>query len=512
MNTTGTRQHGNTLHEIETGLEKVTITGPANAMAAPGATASDRTPAPSAKYLHVALCRKARAGGGAPSQAAPNPTAVRSYRRRGSAATSKDTQRFAACLRFELSFMVCLVRGSARLNVTMIPIEPRSHDADAPLGRAIRVPLLDLRPQYESIRTELETRLREVIESQQFILGPAVHSCETAMARYCHCAHAVGVSSGTDALLMALMAEGIGPGTEVITSPYSFFASAGSIARVGARPVFVDIDPETFNLNPARLEAAITPRTRAVIPVHLYGQMTPMDPILELARKHDLVVIEDAAQAIGAEDHGRRAGSLGHYGCFSFFPSKNLGGFGDGGMVTTNDPARAERLSMLRMHGSKVKYRHALVGGNFRLDALQAAVIEVKLQYLDGWTKARQANAERYGRYFRESGMVDSNDSPNLRGLVLPVVRQNRHVFNQYVIRVPRRNAVRERLQAANIGTEIYYPIPLHLQECFLDLGGRAGQFPEAERAADETIALPIFPELTDEQAAHVVRNLDAAL
>ena len=373
------------------------------------------------------------------------------------------------------------------------------------------VPLLDLRPQYESIRAELDAAVRQVIESQQFILGPAVKSCEAALAHYCQSAHAVGVSSGTDALLIALMAENIGSGDEVITTPYSFFATAGSIARVGARPVFVDIDPETFNLDPKHLAAAITPRTRAILPVHLYGQMAEMDPVLELARERDLVVIEDAAQAIGAEDHGRRAGSLGHYGCFSFFPTKNLGGFGDGGLVTTNDAGRAERLATLRVHGSKVKYQHQLLGGNFRLDALQAAVIEVKLRHLDGWTAARQANAKRYDRLFREAGLVNPDGQPNSRGLVLPATRQDRHVFNQYVVRTPDRDAVRERLQAAGIGTEVYYPIPLHLQECFRHLGGQAGQFPEAERAAHDSLALPIFPELADWQAERVIRALQGS-
>jgi dTDP-4-amino-4,6-dideoxygalactose transaminase len=384
------------------------------------------------------------------------------------------------------------------------------HEPNRPAG--LGVPLLDLRLQYESIRTELDAAVRQVIESQQFILGPAVKTCEAAVARYCQCAHAVGVSSGTDALLMALMAENIGPGDEVITTPYSFFATAGSIDRVGARPVFVDIDPVTFNLDPKLVAAAITPRTRAILPVHLYGQMADMDPILEVARAHDLVVIEDAAQAIGAEDHGRRAGSLGHYGCFSFFPSKNLGCFGDGGLVTTNDPGRADRLTMLRMHGSRVKYRHELVGGNFRLDALQAAVIEVKLRHLDCWTAARQANAERYDRLFREAGLVNPDSCPNARGLVLPAVRQHRHVFNQYVLRTPDRDALRQRLLAAGIGTEVYYPIPLHLQECFHDLGGQPGQFPEAERAARETLALPIYPELSEPQIERVVQVLNHAL
>jgi dTDP-4-amino-4,6-dideoxygalactose transaminase len=372
----------------------------------------------------------------------------------------------------------------------------------------IRVPLLDLKAQYESIRTELDAAVRGVIESQQFILGPAVQSCEAAVARYCECAHAVGVSSGTDALLIALMAEGIGAGAEVITSPYTFFATAGSIVRVGARPVFVDIDPATFNLDPARVEEAVTPRTRALMPVHLFGQMAAMDPILELARRRNLVVIEDAAQAIGAEDQGRRAGSLGHYGCFSFFPSKNLGCFGDGGMVTTNDPARASKLRILRTHGSQTKYHHQWVGGNFRLDALQAAVAEVKLRHLDGWTAGRQANAERYGRLFRESGRVGNDGASARDGLVLPAVRQNRHIFNQYVIRTSHRDALKQRLQEHGIGTEIYYPLPLHLQECFRDLGYREGDFPEAERAARETLALPIYPELSEAQIAWVGQQI----
>jgi dTDP-4-amino-4,6-dideoxygalactose transaminase len=374
------------------------------------------------------------------------------------------------------------------------------------------VPLLDLRMQYESIRSELDEAVRRVIESQQFIMGPAVKSCETAVARYCGCARAVGVSSGTDALLVALMAEGIGPGDEVITSPYTFFATAGSIARVGARPVFVDIDPVTFNLDPARIEGAITSRTRAIMPVHLFGQMADMDAILQIAARRGLVMIEDAAQAIGAEDRGRRAGSLGHYGCFSFFPSKNLGGFGDGGMVTVRDAARAERLEMLRVHGSRTKYFHETVGGNFRLDALQAAVVEVKLRHLDGWTAGRQANAERYGRLFREHGLLNPDGSANGLGLRAPVVRQGRHIFNQYVIRVPEREAVRRGLEAAGVGVEVYYPVPLHLQECFRYLGYPEGTFPEAERAAQETLALPIYPELSEAQARRVVEVLGGLL
>ena len=367
----------------------------------------------------------------------------------------------------------------------------------------MNVPLLDLKAQYATIRGEVEAAVREVFESQYFILGPAVKDCEEALARYCGATHAIGVSSGTDALLLALMAEGIGVGDEVVTSPYTFFASAGSVARLGARPVFVDIDPVTFNLDPAQLEAALTPRTRAVMPVHLYGQMAAMDPILAVARRHGLLVVEDACQSIGAEDAGRRAGTLGDYGCFSFFPSKNLGGAGDGGAVTTADKARAARLSMLRVHGMEPKYYHRAIGGNFRLDALQAAVVNVKLRHLERWTAARQANAARYDRLFKAAGLPE-------RGVVLPKVVNSRHVFNQYVIRVPRRDALRTFLQSRQVMTEVYYPVPLHLQECFACLGHKRGAFPESERAAAETLALPIYPELTDGQATWVVESVEA--
>jgi dTDP-4-amino-4,6-dideoxygalactose transaminase len=271
----------------------------------------------------------------------------------------------------------------------------------------MNVPLLDLKRQFADIRAEIETALGDVIESQIFILGPKVKDLESAIAAYSACSHAIGVSSGTDAILIALMAEQIGQGDEVITTPYTFFATAGCIARLGAVPVFVDIDPATFNIRPDLIEKAITPRTRALMPVHLFGQTADMDPIMDIAQKHKLAVIEDAAQAIGAEYKGRRAGSIGDYGCFSFFPSKNLGGFGDGGMVTTNDPGKAERLSILRAHGSKPKYYHKMVGGNFRLDALQAAIVHVKLKHLDEWTRRRQANASRYGQLFKEAGLVD---------------------------------------------------------------------------------------------------------
>jgi dTDP-4-amino-4,6-dideoxygalactose transaminase len=369
----------------------------------------------------------------------------------------------------------------------------------------MNVPLLDLKAQYATIRPEIEAAVREVFESQYFILGPKVKECEENLARYCRAPHAIGVSSGTDALLLALMAEGIGPGDEVITSPYTFFATAGSVSRLGATPVFVDIDPVTFNLDPARLEAAVTPRTRAIMPVHLYGQMADMGPLLDLARRRKLTVIEDACQSVGAESpDGRRAGTLGDYGCFSFFPSKNLGGAGDGGAITTLDAGRAAKLAMLRVHGMEPKYYHRLIGGNFRLDALQAAVVNVKLRHLDDWTRARQANAARYDRLFTEAGLC----APG--AIVLPRVVHGRHVFNQYVIRAPRRDALRAFLQSRDIGTEVYYPVPLHLQECFASLGHRAGAFPESERAAAETVALPVYPEVTEAQAAWVVASVVA--
>lgn len=361
----------------------------------------------------------------------------------------------------------------------------------------MKVPLLDLKAQYAAIRNEIEPVIREVCESQYFILGPKVQECEKAIAQYCHTPFAIGVSSGTDALVIALMAENIGPGDEVITTPYTFFATAGAIARVGATPVFVDIDPETFNINPALIEAKITGKTKAIIPVHLYGQMADMDAIMAIAHKHNLCVIEDAAQAIGSEYKGRRAGSIGHYGCFSFFPSKNLGCFGDGGIVTTTDAARAKKLEILRVHGSQPKYYHKIIGGNFRLDALQAAIVTVKLRHLDKWTAGRQANAARYDQLFAESGLVK-----------LPLVKTNRHIFNQYVIRVPRRDELMKFLKEKEVGTEVYYPVPMHLQECFAGLGYKPGAFPESEKAAQETLALPIYPELQDAQINQVVQCL----
>jgi dTDP-4-amino-4,6-dideoxygalactose transaminase len=321
------------------------------------------------------------------------------------------------------------------------------------------------------------------------------------VARYCGCSHGVGVTSGTDALLVAMMAENVGPGDEVITSPYTFFATAGCIARLGAIPVFVDIEAASFNINPTLIEKKITKKTKAIIPVHLYGRMADMDPIMELANRHKLVVIEDAAQAIGAEYKGRRACSIGHHGCLSFFPSKNLGGAGDGGMVVTNDPARAAKIASLRNHGMEPKYYHKMIGGNFRLDALQAAVVLAKLKHLDSWTAGRQANAVRYARLFKEAGLVGGRKG----AVVLPEIPNDRHVCNQYVVRVPRRDEMRTFLTGKGVGNEVYYPVPLHLQECFAYLGGRVGDYPESERAAKETLALPVYPELTEEQARYVV-------
>ena len=363
----------------------------------------------------------------------------------------------------------------------------------------MQVPLLDLKAQYQSIKEPLDRAVAEVVESQHFILGPKVKACEEAIAEYSRCEFAVGVSSGTDALLICLMAEGIGPGDEVVTTPYSFFATGGVVARLGATPVFVDIEPHAYNLDPELVERAVTPRTRAVIPVHLFGQMAEMDPIMEIAERHGLVVIEDAAQAIGAQDRGRRAGSIGHYGCFSFFPSKNLGCFGDGGMVVTNDAERADKLAVLRVHGGKPKYFHKVIGGNFRFDAMHAAVVLAKLPFLDDWTAGRQANAARYDELFASAGLGAEH-------LGLPkTLPGKRHIFNQYVIRLARRDELQEHLKAEGVSTAIYYPLPLHTQECFAYLGQESGTLPVSEAAARETLALPIYPELSSEQAEYVV-------
>jgi dTDP-4-amino-4,6-dideoxygalactose transaminase len=364
----------------------------------------------------------------------------------------------------------------------------------------MHVPLLDLKAQYASIRDEIQSALDRVIESQRFILGPEVEALEREIAAYCNCRYAVGVSSGTDALHVAMMATGIQPGDEVITSPYSFFASAGEIARLGARPVFVDIDPRTYNIDPAGIEARVTGRTRAIMPVHLFGQVADMPSIMQIAKRHNLYVIEDAAQAIGAELDGKRAGSIGDIGCFSFFPSKNLGGFGDGGMVTTNDQALADRMRLLRMHGSRDRYRHEIVGGNFRLDAIQAAVLRVKLKYVEAWTEGRRKNAAFYRQSFgKEASIAVPYESP-----------ASRHIYNQFVIRSPQRDELMASLTQQEIGCAVYYPIPLHLQACFAYLGNRAGEFPLSERAANESLALPVYPELTPEMLQRVAQAVSA--
>jgi len=366
----------------------------------------------------------------------------------------------------------------------------------------MKVPLLDLVRQYECTKDEVQAAMLAVVEKQLFIMGPQVKSCEAAVAAYSGCQFGVGTSSGTDAILLALMAEGIGTGDEVITTPYTFFATGGCVARTGARPVFVDIDPVTFNIRADQVERAVTEKTRAIVPVHLFGQCAEMEPILRVASERGLIVMEDAAQAIGAEYGGRRAGSMGQYGCFSFFPSKNLGAFGDGGMVVTNSAEKAERLAIFRNHGAKPKYYHKWIGGNFRLDTLQAAVVEVKLRHLDDWTAGRQANAGRYDRMFQASGVVEKGV------VVLPQVRQSRHIFNQYVIRAKDRDGLQKFLKEREIGSEVYYPVPLHLQECFAGLGYREGDFPESEKAAKETLALPVFPELREEEAEFVVGTI----
>ncbi len=390
----------------------------------------------------------------------------------------------------------------------------------------MQVPLIDLKAQYSAIRDEIEAAIREVSESQYFVLGPKVEEFERRIAEYSGARHAIGVSSGTDALLVALMALDIGPGDEVITTPYTFFATAGTIARLGARPLFCDIDGPTFNLDPSAVADFLGAecerdgadlvntrtggRVRAILPVHLFGQMADMDALLEFAREYGLPIVEDAAQAIGAElgqgqragglRDGRRAGSIGAIGCFSFFPTKNLGAFGDAGMCVSNDAALAERIRKLRVHGGHTKYLHDEVGGNFRLDALQAAVLLVKLDHLDRWTESRQANAVRYGQLIQAAGIEEF--------VTAPPARQGRHIFNQYVIRAQHRDDLRTWLAERGVSTEIYYPLALHEQACFANLGHAADDFPNARRAAAETLALPIYPELTAAQIEYVVASI----
>jgi dTDP-4-amino-4,6-dideoxygalactose transaminase len=382
----------------------------------------------------------------------------------------------------------------------------------------MKVPLLDLKPQYRALKRDIDATIEAVSESQHFILGPAVKKLEADVAAYCGTKFGIGVSSGTDALLVALMVLDIGPGDEVITSPYTFFATGGTIARTGARPVYCDIDPTTFNLSPAAVERLIAreyetrggqlvnKRTKGIVktlmPVHLYGQVADMDPLMAIARKHGLRVIEDAAQAIGSADSkGRRACSFGDIGCLSFFPTKNLGAFGDAGMCVTNDAELAERLRIFRVHGGEPKYYHAFIGGNFRIDELQAAVLNIKLPHLDAWSAARQRNAAFYDAAFAKAALGEAVTTPH-------AAPGARHIYNQYVIRVHRRDELRAHLAKAEIGTEIYYPVPLHLQKCFAYLGHSAGDYPESERAAAETLALPIFPELETAQLQYVVDSI----
>lgn len=362
---------------------------------------------------------------------------------------------------------------------------------------AMNVPLLDLKAQYATIRDDLDAAVRRVFETARFIGGPDVSGLEEEVARYSQCAHAVGVASGTDALLLSLWALGVGPGDEVVTTAYSFFATAGVVTNNGATPVFVDINPRTYNLDPLKLEAAFTPRTKAVIAVSLYGQCCDIPAIKAVCDRHQVFLIEDAAQSIGSEWEGRRSGSMTDLGCFSFFPSKNLGAAGDGGMVVTQDADLAERVRMLREHGSRPKYYHALVGTNSRLDALQAAILRVKLKHLDRWSEARARNAALYHQLFEGSRVVRPYHDP-----------RTRHIYNQYVLRVPRRDELRKLLSERGVGNEVYYPVPLHLQKCFASLGYKEGDLPVAEAAARETVALPIYPELTEEQIRYVAATV----
>jgi dTDP-4-amino-4,6-dideoxygalactose transaminase len=379
----------------------------------------------------------------------------------------------------------------------------------------MKVPLLDLKAQFEGIKDEIMTVVEDVFDSQQFILGPRVEAFEKTVADYCGCKYAVGVSSGSDALLISLMAAGVGQGDLVITTPYTFFASAGCVARVGATPIFVDIDERTYNMDPEKLDRTLSAlddqyksRIKAIMPIHLFGQCAEMEAILDTARNADMVVIEDAAQAIGAEyafSDGsiKRAGSMGEYGCFSFFPSKNLGAFGDGGMVTTDREDHYEYLKIMRTHGASPKYYHAVIGGNFRLDALQAAILSVKLKYLDGWTGRRIENARLYRHLFQKKGLEEF--------LSPPLEKEKRHIYNQYVVRVKdRRDELKQFLNERGIGSEIYYPVPLHMQDCFKYLNYRPGDYPVSADAAAKTLALPIYPELSEEQIFYIVDIIDS--
>jgi len=365
----------------------------------------------------------------------------------------------------------------------------------------MNVPLLDLKAQFQPLRAEIMAEVQTVCDEQGFILGPRVVAFEESIARYIGSRYAIGCASGSDALLLSLMAMGVKAGDEVITIPFTFFATAGVISRLGAKPVFVDIQPDTFNIDPNLIEKAITPRTKAIIPVHLFGQCADMAAINEIAKRKNISVIEDACQAIGAAQGNKRAGILGDTGCFSFFPTKNLGGFGDGGLITTNDKALADSMAMLRVHGSQVRYLHEAVGINSRLDALQAAVLQIKLKYLDQWNEGRRRNAERYQQLFARTKHADR--------VALPAtVPGNFHVYNQFTVRVPKRDELRTFLKEKGVGTEVYYPLPMHLQNCYRDLGYQKGSFPLSERAAEEVMSIPIYAELTEAQQGYVVEMI----
>jgi dTDP-4-amino-4,6-dideoxygalactose transaminase len=382
----------------------------------------------------------------------------------------------------------------------------------------MKVPLLDLKAQYKTIKNEIDAALIRMAESQSLILGPEVELLEKNLNEYLQCKHSVGVSSGTDALLIALMAIDIKPGDEVILPTYSFFATAGVVSRLNAKPVFAESDPVTFNIDPASIRKLITKNTKAIVPVHLYGQSAEMDEIMKIADEFNIKVIEDAAQAIGTQyKDGRKLGNIGHIGCFSFYPSKNLGCFGDGGLVTTNDDELAAKLKILRVHGGKPKYYHKIIGGNFRLDAIQAAVLNVKLPHLDSWTKGRQKNASLYTKFFIDAGLAEETgrlEYDDKNKVLLPKAvygdkgLTHDHIYNQYVIRVKGRDDVRKHLTENEIGTEIYYPVPFHLQECFTYLGYKKGDFPVSEWCADESIAVPIYPELSEEQIKFTVQTI----
>ncbi len=370
----------------------------------------------------------------------------------------------------------------------------------------MKVPLLDLAEQNQSLRPEIEAALGRVLDTNGFILGAEVAALEKELAEYCGTKHAIGCASGTDALLLALMAFDIGIDDEVITTPYSFFATVSAVTRLGAKPVFVDIDPQTYNLDVSQIEAKITERTKAIQPVHLYGQCADMTELQKISAKYNIPLVEDAAQAIGAEENGVRAGAFGAIGCFSFYPSKNLGGMGDGGFMTTDDDTLADKLLALRVHGSFERYYHKWVGLNSRLDGFQGAVLRVKLPHLDSWSDQRKANADHYRELFNDAGLTEQ--------IVLPFERENtRHIYNQFVIRVPeRRDDLKQYLAENEIGTDIYYPVSLHQQECFEYLGYQTGDFPESEKASKETLAVPIFPELKKEQQEFVVEKISEFL